>query len=192
MQLDRHRIVIRQRSHVDVLDLALRVLRAHAAALTGLFFLGVMPLALLNAYLLRNYLEPETELEIPLTYLWYMILVVLIEAPLATAAVTLYLGEALFNETVSPRKIAQDYVRTFPQMFFFQVLLRIPLIIFVAPWFFLFGIWPYVSEVILLERNAAPRHFRRFDQPLAGEPCVGRTAVCLLGTDVLVPGRGAF
>ncbi|MBN2577427.1 MAG: hypothetical protein JXB10_00355 [Pirellulales bacterium] len=153
MQLDHYRIAIRQRSYVDVLDLALRVLRTHAAPLTGLFILGVVPMALFNAYLLQNYLEPETELDIPLTYLWYMLLLVLIEAPLATAAITLYLGEALFQKTVSPRKIARDLIRTFPQMFFFQVLLRIPLIRFVAPWFLLFGVWPYLSEVILLERN---------------------------------------
>jgi hypothetical protein len=153
MQLDRHRIVIRERSFVDVLDLAVKVFRAHAVPLTGAFLLGAVPLALLNAYLLPHDLEPATELEVPVGYLWMMLVLVLIEAPLATAAMTLYLGEALFDKTPSPRKIAADLLRALPQMIFLQVLVRAVFVYTVIPWLFLFGTWPFVSEVILLERN---------------------------------------
>jgi hypothetical protein len=153
VQLDRHRIVIRERSYVDLLDLTLKVLRAHAAPLAGLFLLGVLPMAVFNAYLLRNYMEPEIETEIPYIYLWFMLVDVLIEAPLATAAITLYLGEALFHDSISPKGIIRDFFRALPQMLLFQVLLRWLLVICVVPWLFLFGVWPYLSEVILLERN---------------------------------------
>jgi hypothetical protein len=153
MQLDRQRIVIRERSYVDLLDLALRVVRAYAAPLAGLFLLGVVPAMLLNAYLLYGQDLQINESYIPGEYLFYMVMLVLIEAPLATAPITLFLGHSLFMERPRAGYLVKEFILSLPQMMLFQVVLRIPLLFGFITWMFLFGGWPYMSEVILLERN---------------------------------------
>jgi hypothetical protein len=144
MQLDQQRIVIRERSFVDLLDLSLRVLRAYAAPLTGLFVLGIVPPLLLNAFLLGGLDVQLRESLVPREYLCYVVLLTVIEAPLATAPITLFLGHSLFLEKPRAGQIAKEFLQSLPQMLVIQVVLRIPLV-FIA--------WPFASEVILLERN---------------------------------------
>lgn len=179
MQLDQNRIVIRERSYLDVLDLALRVIRVYAWPLALAFGCGVVPAACLNHWLLADYAEYDFELGFPATYMWYMFVLVVFETPLVTAPVTLYLGEALFTERPRPGEIARRLWRSLPQLVFFQLLLRSLLIPLVFSWllisssfevfagvasFFLlivwslyFVAWPYLGEVILLERNPMRR-----------------------------------
>ena len=59
MQLDDYRIAIRERNYLDLLDLALRVVRAHALPLLAAFVVGVAPFMLLNAWLLSDSTEPD-------------------------------------------------------------------------------------------------------------------------------------
>jgi hypothetical protein len=153
MQLDQHRIVIRERSYVDQLDLALRVIRAYAAPLTGLFLLGVVPAMIFNAYLLHGEDAQVNEWYIPVDYLYYLVMLTLLEIPLATAPITLFLGHSLFMERPQARHLVKEFFQSLPQMIVFQVILRIPLLFLFITWIPLFGAWPYMSEVILLERN---------------------------------------
>jgi hypothetical protein len=175
VQLDQNRIVIRERSYLDILDLALRVTRVYAWPLAVAFACGVVPAASLNAWLLAGYAEYDFELGFPATYMWYMFLLVVLEMPLVSAPVTLYLGEALFTDRPRPGEIARKSLRSLPQLLFFQLFLRSLLIPLAFSWlllsstfevfagvtsFFLlilwsvfFAAWPYLGEVILLERN---------------------------------------
>jgi hypothetical protein len=153
MQLDQHRIVIRQRSYVDLLDLALRVIRAYAAPLAGLFLLGIIPAMILNAYLLYGQDVQLHESYVPSEYIFRMVMLALIEAPLVTAPLTLFLGRSLFMEKPQAGQIAKEIFQSLPQMIVFQVILRISLLFLFITWLLLFGAWPYMSEVILLERN---------------------------------------
>jgi hypothetical protein len=153
MQLDQHRIAIRERSFVDLLDLTLRVIRAYAAPLTGLFLLGVVPAMIFNAYLLEGENTQLNESFLPQRYLYSLLVLMLIEAPLVTAPITLFLGHSLFQERPRARKIAKELYSSLPQMAIFQCLFRIPLVVSVVGWFYLFGARPFVNEVILLERN---------------------------------------
>jgi len=153
VQLDSNRIVIRERDYPDVLDLALRVIRVHGWPLAAAFVAGVAPAMCLNAWLLADYTEPDFTLGFPSNYLWYMLLLVVWQMPLATAPVTLYLGEALFTDRPHPRQIARLLAGSLPQMFFYQVLLRGLLILPLVTWLLLFASAPYLNEVILLERN---------------------------------------
>ena len=98
MQLDRNRIVIRERGWLDLLDLALRVSRVYAWPLLPALAVGILPAMLLNAWLLREIAEPEFNQSVPFAYLWWMLILVLFEMPLATALATLYLGEAVFQD----------------------------------------------------------------------------------------------
>lgn len=158
MQFDHQRIVIRERGFVDLLDLSLRVLRAYAAPLVGLFLLGIAPAMLLNAYLLNGLEVQLHESVVPREYLFYLVFLTLVEAPLATAPITLFLGHALFLEKPRAGRIAKEFMLSLPQILLFQVVFRIPLLALIFPWIYLFGNWPFINEVILLERNPV---FRR-------------------------------
>jgi hypothetical protein len=162
MQLDRNRIVIRERGWLDVLDLALRVSRVYAWPLLLTLAIGIVPTMLLNAWLLSSLAEPGFDEVVPKAYLCYMLLLVLLEMPLATALATLFLGEAVFQERPSVRNLIAAFFRSLPQLFLFQVFLRALFIPLVVTWFVPFSVFPYLNEVILLERN--PLQARRRGQ----------------------------
>jgi len=153
MQLDCNRIAIRERGWLDLLDLALRVIRAHAGPLTATLLLGVAPTMLLNAWLLSGLAEPSFDEPFPAAYMWWMLMLVLWEIPLVTALATLYLGEAVFLERPRAKTIARHFLRAMPQLLWHQVFLRLLFLPLVLTWFVPFAIWPYLNEVILLERN---------------------------------------
>jgi len=159
MELDKNRIVIRQRDFFDLLDLALRVIRAYGGPLAVCLALGILPLALLNAWLLHPWTEPDIDTGFPAAYLWLMLVAVVAQTPLATAPATLYLGQALFTERPGPRKILADLWTSVPQLLVYQGAVRAVLVlpaIVVLPavlWFLPCCVWPYLNEVILLERN---------------------------------------
>jgi hypothetical protein len=113
----------------------------------------VAPAMLLNGWLLAGMAEPAFDEKAPFAYLWWMLLLVLFEMPLATAFATLYLGEAVFQERPRMRNLVGGFFRALPQLFLFQVLLRAVMIPLVVTWFVPFSVWPYLNEVILLERN---------------------------------------
>jgi hypothetical protein len=153
MQLDHNQIVIRERGWIDLLDLALRVVRAHAGPLVATLLLGVAPAMLFNAWLLSGFANPGFDEPFPTLYMIFMLLLVLWELPLATSLATLYLGEAVFLERPQTKTIARNFFRSLPQLLWYQVFLRAFLIPLVVTWFIPFAIWPYLNEVILLERN---------------------------------------
>ena len=66
MQFDRTRITIRERSFLDIMDLALQVIREHAWPLTVALAAGIVPFAVLNGWLLNGVVE--SMLEIDLSY----------------------------------------------------------------------------------------------------------------------------
>jgi len=154
MQFDQARIAIRERSWADNLDLALHVLRQHFAPLMGYALLAIVPLAVVNYWLVEilapNHFADDfwNSRTITLT-----VMLIMIEAPLGTSLVTLYLGQALFDEKPRPKQILTDFARSLPQLLLLQVALRAVWIGFVVTWVFPYAVWPYLNEVILLERN---------------------------------------
>jgi hypothetical protein len=161
MQLDDYRIAIRERNYLDLLDLALRVVRAHALPLLAAFVVGVAPFLLLNAWLLSDSTEPHFELGFPVDYVFWMLWLVVWQIPLATAPITLYLGHALFNDQPDRARLAGGFFAALPQMILYQLILRGVLMLPMITVFLIFWGWPYLSEVILLERNPLFRGSRR-------------------------------
>jgi len=145
LQLDQHRIAIRERSFLDLLDLGLRVVREYAAPLTAWLAVGVLPLAAFNAWLLSDF-PSQIDAGQMVQYLVLVTLLVVYEAPLALAPVTLFLGQALFTQRPRWQGILRQWLGSLPQLILYQGLLRI---------FFLFR--TYVNEIILLERNPVRR-----------------------------------
>jgi hypothetical protein len=157
VQLDKTRIAIRERSFPDIMDLALKVCRGHAPALLITTLLGTIPAVLFNHWRLSGLLDQFDSYSDPgdsiAAYLWFTLWWVVFEIPLVAVPTTLYLGQALFVEKPSVRRMLADFWRSLPQLFVFQVLLRGFLTLFIVTWFVLFVVWPYLNETLLLERN---------------------------------------
>ena len=173
MQLDKTRITIRERSNLELCDLALRVIRKFSPALLVSLAVGVVPLAVLNWLLLGDLPEPETTAAMA-RYYWNLTLLVFLEAPLATAAGTVFLGDAMF---LHPPALGTVLRRLRPLLWRLLIclgLIRGPLIgIALAatldPWttgpadfllpltalivLFIRSLRPFLSEIILLEEN---------------------------------------
>ncbi|MEN6497946.1 MAG: hypothetical protein ABFD16_26910, partial [Thermoguttaceae bacterium] len=124
MELDHHRITIRERTYVDVLDLALRVIREFAWPLATVFGLGVVPMMLFDGWLLSGYEEEGLDAGGPVQYGLLMILLIAFETPLATALTTLYLGRAMFSQRPRLREVLRDLLGALPQLVLYQILLR--------------------------------------------------------------------
>ncbi len=153
MQLDRSRIAISERSWADNLDLALHLLRSYGGPLAVCALVAIVPLAVLN-HLFLTWMFPDVWADDDsVGILYWITCLVMIEAPIATAPMTLYLGQALFVEKPAARTVARDFFACLPQMMLLQLLLRAILILPVVTWIAPFGMWPYLNEIILLERN---------------------------------------
>lgn len=173
MQLDRTRVAIRERGILDLGDLALQVLRIFSPRLLGAFAMGILPMALINFLLLARLLDegfPSTFVR----YVWNLTLLIFIEAPLATAAATVFLGDAMFLEPPTLRSVMKTLWQFKWRLFVCQLLLRgvLPAWLlagtlsregpmpgdFLLPLLALYllivrGVRPYVNEIVLLERN---------------------------------------
>lgn len=186
MQLDKTRIGIRERGFGEILDLALKVIRVHAPAIAVTMVIGVAPFALFHAWLFAGEYDSLVEGDWPSN--WHfatLVSLVVLEIPLATSLTTLYLGRVLFAERPGVKGLAGELARSLPQLLLFQGALRL---LFIGPaiatlvlldgpartlivipvflWLLPYARWPYLSEVILLERNPLrKRPAARSDRP---------------------------
>ncbi|MGI8977692.1 MAG: hypothetical protein ACR2FY_00555 [Pirellulaceae bacterium] len=144
MELDNTRITIRERGLLDTLDLSLHVLREFVQPVFWLTLAAVIPLGILNYWLLGWMVDPQvfdyTEYRLyewspadwakriyymlPWRYLFDMALLVFIEAPLASVFVTAYLGEAVFMQKPTFRQVLATVLRHSPALILCQLLIR--------------------------------------------------------------------
>jgi hypothetical protein len=131
MQLDKTRIAVRERGAVDTMDLALHVFRANFGPLFAAALLGAVPFAILNHLLIRWMLQfdedaalsAEVLAQIP-RFVWTMIVLVVIEAPLASAFTTTCLGQVVFLEKPDLRNILKNVRDVFGRLVWSQLILR--------------------------------------------------------------------
>jgi hypothetical protein len=142
VQLDKTRIVSRERDYLDILDLALRVVREFAGPLFLALALGVAPAMIFNAWILAGYSDQDFDMGFPFMYTALMTLLVGYQIPLVTAPAAVFLGEAVFTERPRPGEILRKLLRGLPQLLLYEGLMR---------WWY--WPWTYLSEVILLEQN---------------------------------------
>ena len=150
MELDNTRITIRERGLLDTLDLSLHVLREFVQPVFWLTLAAVIPLGILNYWLLgwmvypremantqgfdyteyRDYAWSATDWAkriyymLPWRYPFDMALLVFIEAPLASVFVTAYLGEAVFMQKPTFRQVLGTVLRHSPGLILCQLLIR--------------------------------------------------------------------
>ena len=127
MQLDKTRIVIRERRLLDILDLSLHVVHEYGRSLLITFVIVALPLFLLNELLLGWMTDVYYQEDAPQAYarfIWLMTLLVFLEAPLASTLSTLYLGQAMFLERPSVQSVVTEAFRLSPRWFFCQGIVR--------------------------------------------------------------------
>ncbi len=140
---DRTLVEIRERSYLEVLDLALVVVRQWPLTLGLAAMVGIAPCAVFNAWLLS---DPE----MPVGMLIYLLV---LEAPWATAPLTVVLGGLMFGERPTMGQVVRTLARSFPSMFLFQFLVRAILMVTFFFYFLVPTRLAFVDEVILLERG---------------------------------------
>lgn len=140
---DRTLIQIRERSFLDLLDLTLVVVRGRPRVIGLAALAGVAPCAALNAWLTA---DPE----FPLTV--YFALLIL-EAPWATAPLTVVLGGLMFGKRPSTVGVLRTLARGLPAMLLFQVVVRALLLVTVVFYPIVPSRLAFLDEVILLERG---------------------------------------
>ncbi len=148
MRLDQTRIAVRERTYWEVLDLTLRVIREQAGPLMVALLAGALPAIALNHWLLA----PDSADDYA-RYWWGSLALAVWEMPLATAAITLYLGQAVFAQRPAASRVLSDLSESLGQLVWYQVLWRGVLVALPPAWLILFARQPYVNEVLLLERN---------------------------------------
>ena len=141
MNLDRMTIAVRRRTVPEIYDLALLVLRRHLWRLALLAVIGTGPWIVLDWWLLRGASGSG--------FTWYwLLLLASVQAPLATAPVTAFLGEAMFDEQPTVRTALRSaYAAWWPLMLiglWYGFLAVFPPLLAVAP--------PHAVAVLTLER----------------------------------------
>ncbi len=184
LQLDKTHIAIRERGLLDLSDLALHVLRDDFQRLTVMLLIGAVPFAIMNHLFLRwimdfSYFETTFWIDNGSTVLyfcWHSLVLVFLEAPLATIFVTSYLGQLMFFERPSWREVLRETRRlTWPLLLChaiergvgFACLLYLGLrqrqgdspgleLLIVLVFLCVFGLRafrPFISEIVVLERT---------------------------------------
>jgi hypothetical protein len=132
---------IRERSYLDLLDLALLVVRHRPRTLALIATAGIAPFATINAWLLSDPDFPRA--------LWPALL--FLEAPWATAPLTLYLGGLMFGHPPSAGSSLKRLAWSLPTLILIQLLLRgLIAMAFIIFWLLPARLW-FANEVTLLE-----------------------------------------
>jgi hypothetical protein len=144
--IERTLVVIRERSPVDLLDLALVVVRRRPGTLGLAALAGIAPFALANAWLFRA--NPDLPPIVPLAA-W------MLEAPFATAPLTVVLGGLMFGQRPTAGKVLASMLKAIFPLILVQGFLRYVL------FFWLGTRLAFANEIILLERGRWWKMFGR-------------------------------
>ncbi len=181
MQLDRTRIAIRERGVLDIFDLALQVVRVFFWPLATAWLVAVIPLMLLNWWLIGWMVEHANVDPEPweiIRYIFHYMLLVFAESPLLSIPIAGFLGPAVFMERPTLRQILRNALQFTPHLLFCLLILRGigPILLFCGTrgevlseeggvlealaLMVLFGytaifhaLRPFTTEIILLERT---------------------------------------
>jgi hypothetical protein len=141
MTYDRTLIVIRERSFLELLDLAFLVVRDRPVALGLAALAGIAPFAALNVWLLSELAFPRA--------LWIFLL--LMEIPWATAPLTRVLGDLMFEARPRLSRIVRTMAVSFPALFITQFMVRGLLFVLIIGYVLVPSRFCFLNEVVLLE-----------------------------------------
>ena len=178
MLYDKTTINVSERSMLEIADISLHVIRDHFKPLIFTFGLMVIPLMVLNYFLIGWMTEIDYGDGNLLRYAWSMSLLVVTEAQLASLFSTYYLGHALFEQKISVRSMLKDVFGALPRIIWSHGIVRAVLIIwglyfmiamsngyfeeglegFLIPVLVLYllvvrALRPFITELLVLEKN---------------------------------------
>lgn len=182
MQLDHTNIVIRERSASDTLDLSLFVVRRNLGNLLLLLAIGAAPFAIVNYLALGWMLEVDRRdyddfgvVSFSVRHYFWMVALIIVQAPIATAFMTRYLGDYIFVGQPSLKDVIKAVFKRVVPLLYVQGVVRGAILILVMSalidpdnenfWpevlaviavminLLIRTIRPYINELVLLERN---------------------------------------
>ncbi len=178
MQFDQTSIAIRERSSLEIFDLAANVLVRNIQPIMILLFLNAAPLALLDYYLINWMTDVSFSYELSIAYYFAMLALIVSQAQLGTCLITIFMGRVMFLQEHSIGAVMKDFLKRLPYFLFSQGILRLALFAVCAAWitapkdseeaqllaylglpaitFFgllVRGMRPFVPEVIYLEQT---------------------------------------
>jgi len=180
LRFDQTYISIRKRSALEIMDLGLHVIRDYWLPLLVLLFVGAVPFALFNHWVIGWMSHEENADPFLGMYVLNMALLVANQSQVGTMLITHYVGQALFVGRPSIWRTIQSVVSASPGLFWLHGVLRMVLIvllygmgilrevpprmdILIGPMVFLFllvavgllvrAFRPFASEILLLEKT---------------------------------------
>jgi hypothetical protein len=151
MNYDRTLIVIRERSFLELLDLALVVVRNRPVPIALAAVFGIAPFAALNFWLLADPAFPRV--------LWPIVL--LMEVPWATAPLTIVLGDLMFGAPLRVGRIIKVLGGSLPVLLVTQLLVRGLLLMIAVGFLLVPSRLCFLTEVVTLERQGVVRALGR-------------------------------
>jgi hypothetical protein len=168
MNLDDLNIAVRERTLGELFDLAAQVIRRHVRALAVLALIGALPWMVVDLIVMA--MMPKNSWH----GLAWLVALMVAQAPLATAPITAYLGEAMFSDGPKVRQALATFRSRFGTLLILAILrgsiAAIPVMLFsnvgdgMPGLFLLFVLMFYpihVLEVLLLERQPLRATLRR-------------------------------
>lgn len=152
MAVERTLVQIRERNYLEILDLALVVIRHRPLTIGATAALGIAPWALLNAMIMAEVEQMRT-----LGHLW----AILLEAPFATAPLTIVLGTLMFGGRPRPLRVIGTLLRQLIPMLVYQYVFRSLLLVSIVLSWLIPARLTFMNEVILLERGKWRRAWPR-------------------------------
>jgi len=179
MQFDQTSIAIRERSTLEVFDLAANVLVRHLQPIMVLLFLNAMPFVILDYYLINWMTDVSFSVELSTAYYAAMLALIVSQAQLGTCLITIFMGRVMFLDEYSVGAVLRQFLKRLPYFLYSQGILRLAffavlLAMFTSPkdteaahivaWLglpaiatlglLIRAIRPFVPEVIYLEQTA--------------------------------------
>ena len=177
MQFDQTSIAIRERSNLEIYDLAAIVMVRHIRPIMVLLLLNALPFALLDYYLVGWVTDVSFSYGFSTLYYTMMLALIATQAQLGTCLITIFMGRVMFMEEHSVRAVLRLFFKRLPYFLFSQGILRLALFAVLLAWVtpheegpqiagFWFGLImiaatgilvrslrPYLPEVIFLEQT---------------------------------------
>ena len=134
MRFDQTSIAIRERSNLEVFDLAANVLVRQFRPIMVLLVLNAIPFVLLDYYLLGWMTDVSFSVELSAAYYVAMILLIASQAQLGTCLITIFMGRVMFMEEHSIRAVLKQFFKRLPYFLFSQGILRVAVFAVLAVW----------------------------------------------------------
>lgn len=134
MRFDQTSIAIRERSSLEVFDLAANVVVRQFRTILLLLVLNATPFVLLDYYLIGWMTDVSFSYELSTAYYFAMLALIVSQAQLGTCLITIFMGRVMFMEEHSVRAVLKQFFSRLPYFLYSQGILRLALFAVVAAW----------------------------------------------------------